>query len=176
MGGRAALLHACGFKNKWDALVLISTHPGIEPENERSARREADRKLASEALKLGAGAFIQRWQEHPLIQSQKTIRPDWHTAMQATRKKHSTNGLATSLLEFGQGSTPNLWPKLKQLRLPVLLLSGSLDKTYRNYAERMQIKLPNATHQSVEGAGHMPHLEKPEVTAEILKNFVKGLE
>ena len=113
--------------------------------------------------------------EHPLISSQKTIRPDWHASLQQTRGKHTADGLAASLLQFGQGTTPNQWPQLKQLNIPVLLLSGSLDKKYRTIAERMETILPKSKHHCINDAGHMPHLEQPELTAKVLRNFVNKL-
>lgn len=173
MGGRASLLHACAFEKKWDALVLISCNPGIEAESERSARRDADLRLASKVKDMGVDAFIQAWQEQPLIQSQRSIRPDWFDAMQRTRHQHSAEGLAASLIEFGQGSCPNLWPQLTTLNLPVLLISGTEDKKYRAICERMSVQMNNSKHTPIAGAGHMPHLEQPEQTADILRQFVQ---
>ena len=173
MGGRASLLHACAFEEKWDALVLISCNPGIEAESERSARRSADLRLASKINDLGVDAFMEEWQEQPLIQSQRGIRPDWFDLMQQTRRQHTANGLARSLIEFGQGSCPNLWPQLKILNLPVLLISGTEDKKYRAICERMHHQMNNSKHTSIAGAGHMPHLEQPEQTAGILRQFIQ---
>lgn len=175
MGARAALMHACKYPSRWDALVLISCNPGIEGEEQRQARREADEALAHKLEKSGSAPFIQEWQEQGLIRSQQNIRPDWYAAMQATRALHSAEGLAKSLKEFGQGSCPNHWPSLAHLKMPVLLLSGSLDDKYDAIARSMNKQIEHAQHTTIEGAGHMPHLEGPEATAARLSQFIDGL-
>jgi 2-succinyl-6-hydroxy-2,4-cyclohexadiene-1-carboxylate synthase len=175
MGGRAALLHACTFPEKWDALVLISANAGIEDESERKARRDADEALAAQIAQGGVASFIQHWQERPLIVSQKKIQPDWYAAMQHTREQHQAEGLAANLKQFGQGSCPNLWPKLNALTMPVLLISGSEDHKYNSIASRMKKSIPNSRHACIAGAGHMPHLEQAEATAEVLRYFMRDL-
>lgn len=175
MGGRAALLHACQFPEKWSALVLISSNPGIEDEAERKARRKTDEALATQIIKDGVTAFVEKWQEQPLIRSQKNINADWHTAMHYTRRQHQAQGLAASLAEFGQGNCPNLWPQLEVLKMPVLLVSGSEDEKYTAIASRMHEIIPNSKHVAVADAGHMPHLERPKQTAKALRLFIRDL-
>ncbi len=175
MGGRAALLHACQFPKKWSALVLISSNPGIEGEAERKARREADEALAAQIMEDGVTAFVEKWQEQPLIRSQKNINADWYAAMQHTRRQHQAQGLAVSLAEFGQGNCPNLWPQLEVLKMPVLLISGSEDEKYTAIASRMHAIIPNSKHVAVANAGHMPHLERPKQTAKALRAFIGSL-
>ena len=67
MGARAALLHATYDPRVWDALILISGTPGIEDRTNRENRRIADSELAESIEKLGMEAFIEYWQEMPLI-------------------------------------------------------------------------------------------------------------
>lgn len=175
MGGRAALLHACQFPEKWSALVLISANPGIESEAERKARCEADKDLADSVTKGGVTAFVEQWQEQPMIRSQKNIAADWYAAMQHTRQQHQAHGLAANLAEFGQGNCPNLWPQLETLNMPILLISGLEDEKYTAIASRMHAIIPNSKHVPITGAGHMPHLEQPKQTAEALRVFIRDL-
>jgi 2-succinyl-6-hydroxy-2,4-cyclohexadiene-1-carboxylate synthase len=177
MGARAALLHATRFPEKWRALILISANPGIESAAERAARREADERLAARIEQEGTQTFLDYWQETPLIQSQKRIRPDWRTKMQANRLQQSPKGLANSLRQFGQGSCPNLWPEMKNLKMPVLLISGSEDQKYSLIAERICKDLKLAGNQAVEhaiieGASHMPHLERPALSSKEIDQFL----
>lgn len=176
MGARAALQHACAYPESWDALILISPNPGIESAEERADRRKVDDKLAQRIETDGAAAFIDFWQSTPMIRSQQRIRDDWRTVMQASRVKHTATGLARSLREFGQGSCPNLWPKLTQLTMPVLLITGAEDIKYTRIAERMSEQLTTFhTSNIIDAAGHMPHLEQPEVTASVINEFVDRL-
>lgn len=171
MGARAALLHAYEYPDRWKALILISPNPGIKNEEDRAVRREVDEKLAQRIEQDGAAAFIEFWQNTPMIRSQKKIRPEWRQAMQANRAKHTGKGLATSLREFGQGSCPNLWPELHKLRMPVLLITGEEDLKYSAIAEEMQAVLPNCMWNSVAGSGHAPHLEHPKTCVEAISGF-----
>lgn len=173
MGARATLLHACEFPDAWDALILISVNPGIEDDAIRAQRRESDSTLADRIERDGISSFLQFWQHQPIIRSQQSIHPDWLSQMQANRLKHSTDGLAQSLRQLGQGSCPNLWPELRQLSMPVLCLTGKLDSRYSSIAERMTRVLPNAQHITIPNAGHMPHLENPKPSAYEINHFLR---
>lgn len=172
MGARAALLHAVEYPDRWDALILISPNPGIENEADRSKRRAVDEKLAQRLENDGVATFIEFWQNTPMIRSQKNIRRVWRDAMQDHRGKHTTQGLAKSLREFGQGRCPNLWPKLQRLRMPTLLITGEDDLKYSRIARKMSVTLPNCSHRIIDNAGHMPHLEQAEMSADSVNNFL----
>jgi len=175
MGARAALLHAFHYPKQWDAVILISPNPGIEDDTERANRRATDEILARRIEGEGVSSFIEFWQNTPMIRSQKNIFEAWRRDMQKARGYHTMAGLTASLRQFGQGQCPDLWPELNQLTLPILLLSGSEDQKYTRIAERMAQALPNATHQIVKKAGHMPHLEEPEICADAIADFLEEL-
>lgn len=175
MGARAALLHAVYHPEVWDALILISANPGIEDETERINRRIADAELADSIERLGMQAFLEFWQETPLIRSQKHITGNLRASMQANRLKNTSTGLAKSLRQFGQGNAPNLWPELGKLTIPVLLITGKKDTKYTNIAQRMQAVLPHASHVSVSNASHMPHLEESDPVEMAIHAFLADL-
>lgn len=172
MGARAALLHACRYPDLWDALILISPNPGIEAASERAKRRLVDEKLACRIERAGVDAFIEFWQNTPMIRSQRMIRDNWRTAMQVLRRQHTAAGLAASLRQFGQGCCPNLWPELPRLSLPTLLICGAMDKKYSELAARMSEVLPNCSQHTIAAVGHMPHLEAPAASAAIINRFL----
>ncbi len=172
MGARAALLHATAHPELWDALILISPNPGIEDAAERAARRKSDESLALRIEREGIPAFLEFWQNTPIIRSQQNIRPDWLHTMQASRLCHTAPGLTASLRQFGQGSCPNLWPELSKLTMPVLCITGAVDEKYGAIAAHIQARLPHATHHVIPAAGHMPHLEAPDPTAAAIRKFV----
>jgi 2-succinyl-6-hydroxy-2,4-cyclohexadiene-1-carboxylate synthase len=175
MGARAALLHAIAFPSRWDALILISANPGIENETERTARALSDTTLADRITREGLPAFLEYWQQTPIIQSQQGIRADWHARMQQNRLQQTAKGLSHSLKQFGPASCPNMWPQLGTIQCPVLLMTGERDKKYTAIAQRMCDLLPKVTWQPIPNVGHMPHLEAPEVTARMIRSFVDQL-
>ena len=175
MGARAALLHAAYHPDVWDALILISGNPGIEDETERANRRIADVELADSIERLGMQAFLEFWQETPLIRSQKHITSNLRTSMQANRLKNTSIGLAKSLRQFGQGDAPNLWPEIGKLTMPALLITGETDTKYTNIAQRMQAVLPHAFHVTIPNASHMPHLEQSDLVEKAIHAFLEDL-
>ena len=175
MGARTALLHAAYHPEVWDTLILISSNPGIEDETERANRRIADAELADSIERLGMQAFLEFWQETPLIRSQKHITGNLRASMQANRLKNTSTGLAKSLRQFGQGDAPNLWPELGKLTVPVLLITGENDTKYTIIAQRMQAVLPHAFHVTIPNASHMPHLEQPDLVIKAIHTFFAGL-
>ena len=171
MGARAALLHAIKHPGYWDALVLISATAGIESDAERVKRAASDQALAERLLSKGVAAFLTYWQQKPIIQSQKNIRADWIKQMQLNRLQHTTEGLASSLQQFGQAKYPNLWAELSKLSCPTLLITGDLDRKYCAFAKRMKALLPSARWASIPDAGHAPHLEASEQTSAMIQDF-----
>jgi len=169
MGARAALQHALAYPGAWDALVLISPNPGIADPAARAARRATDAELAERIERGGVDAFIEFWQQTPMIRSQRNIRAEWRSAMQAARAGHTAEGLAASLRRFGQGSCPDLWPELPPT-MPTLLITGEQDIKYTRIAERMSAK--HVSHTVIGGVGHAPHLEAPGMTAEVIHSFL----
>ena len=54
-----------------------------------------------------------------------------------------------------------------------LVAVGELDKTdFQEIAVRLAREIPNATHVVIEGAGHLPALERPAETARIVREFL----
>jgi len=168
LGGRLALRHALAHPGRWAALVLIATSPGLADPPERAARQAEDERLAAAILAHGVPAFLEQWQNRPLIATQSRIPADWRAAMQARRLRLRAAGLVASLRQFGQGSVLPVWDRLRDLRPPVLLVAGAEDPAYIAIAEAMREKLPSAELLIVPNAGHMAHLEN-------LPAFVPGL-
>jgi acetyl esterase len=65
--------------------------------------------------------------------------------------------------------------RLDRVRMPVLVLWGLQDGIVPPaYAERFAGLLPAATVRWVEGAGHFPHVERPEAVLEATVAFLRG--
>ena len=73
MGGRLALTFANLYPQCVRSLILESTSPGLETEEERSERRKSDQQLAERILNDGIEAFVERWENITLFESQKRL-------------------------------------------------------------------------------------------------------
>lgn len=171
MGGRVALHGALQHPEEVAALVAIGATAGIEDEDERRERRIADEALADSIEQMGVDAFIEKWLAQPMFAGLVRSESDL-----AARRANSASGLAESLRRSGTGTQSPLWSRLGELRMPVLLLAGSLDVKFSALAERMVASIgSNASFISVPDSGHAAHLESPETVASKMAAFLHGL-
>ena len=67
-------------------------------------------------------------------------------------------------------------PRLRELKMPVLLLWGERDPLVPlQYAEQMNAMIPNSRLQVISRAGHIPMWENPEAFNAALLEFLRGL-
>lgn len=158
MGARLALHVALGHPEVVEGLVLIGGTPGIEDDVERAARRTRDHELAAHVREVGVDAFLTEWLDQPLFSG----LPEW-ARFDEERRRNTAEGLASSLELAGTGSQQSLWPRLDELRVPVLAVAGTHDIRYADIASRAAEAVgPHAMVALVPGAGHAAHLEQPE--------------
>src|SRR5450432_1708296 len=134
MRGRLALNAALALAPRVQRLVLIGASPGLPDAAERSARRQADERLAEEIESETIEAFAARWAQTPLLADQPAAV---RAAVDADRRRNTPAGLAAALRALGTGALPSLWERLPQLLIPVELIVGERDQKFRATAERM---------------------------------------
>lgn len=70
--------------------------------------------------------------------------------------------------------SPDFRSMLHEIKRPTLVVSGSLDKiTPVALSEELAANIPNAKHLTIEGAGHISNLDKPEEFNSALLEFLK---
>lgn len=175
MGGRVALYFALRYPGKMLALILESVSPGLATEQERQDRTVADRALADFIEEKGIAAFVERWENLPLWSSQVNLPEDVRDSLHRQRLNNCPAGLANSLRGLGTGVQPSLWDELEEYGRPVLVLTGELDAKFTLTGQLMAAKFPNARHETVAGAGHAVHLEKPGEFESLIKGFLAEL-
>ena len=62
--------------------------------------------------------------------------------------------------------------KLRSMSLPVLILKGECDYLKWEVAYEYKSLLKNSTLLFLEGAGHMPFLEKPDLVLDSIRSFL----
>jgi 3-oxoadipate enol-lactonase len=63
---------------------------------------------------------------------------------------------------------------LGAVRAPTLIVVGELDKgDFHRIGERLAREIPGARHVVVEGAGHLPSLERPAETSRLIREFLQ---
>jgi 3-oxoadipate enol-lactonase len=65
--------------------------------------------------------------------------------------------------------------ELGAVQAPTLVAVGEHDKPdFRAIAERLARELPNAELVVIDGAGHLPPLERPDETAALVRRFLSA--
>ncbi|MFC5558236.1 2-succinyl-6-hydroxy-2,4-cyclohexadiene-1-carboxylate synthase [Ureibacillus thermophilus] len=172
MGGRVALSYAVRFPKRIKRLILESSSPGLQTEEEQALRRQSDERLADEIEEKGIHWFVEKWENIPLFASQKRLPKEVQQAVREERLSQTEMGLANSLRGMGTGAQASLWRKLIRLNMPVVLITGELDEKFVRIAEEMMLQLPNAQHITVPNVGHSIHVENPEQFATIIKGVL----
>lgn len=86
---------------------------------------------------------------------------------------HTMNGPS----EFHVIGTLKGWditPRLGDVRVPVLVISGEHDEATPNVVRPLVDALPNARWELIEGASHSTHLEQPERFLELVETFLSA--
>lgn len=167
MGARMALHTALIAPSRITQLVLISGTGGIDDEQDRLQRRDADAALASRIVEIGVPAFIQEWLAMPMFSGLSA-----HTAQITERLRNTAEGLADSLLFAGTGTQEPLWDDMHRLTMPTLILAGADDHKFVAHAQRMHAQIPQSILRVVPNSGHTVHLEQPRVFADLVGSFI----
>ncbi|MDO8389905.1 MAG: alpha/beta fold hydrolase [Actinomycetota bacterium] len=163
LGGRVCLHLALMYPHLAGSLVLIGAHPGIDDADERSARREADDALAAHLLDVGVEAFLAEWTTLPLFGGFEFAEGD-----RADRLRNNAEGLASSLRMAGTGEQLPLWPRLRELNMPVLALAGSHDSKFAAIAEQISTAVPFGRFRLIPDAAHAAHLQQPQAVIDAI--------
>ncbi len=167
MGGRLCLQLALDRPDVVERLVLVSVSPGIADPALRAARRDADELLAQSIERDGVRAFLERWMAQPLFAS----LPRERSGVEDRVRHNTVASLTYQLRVLGQGSQPSNWERLRELKMPVLLIAGELDLTYVALAHRMSEAIGDARVEVIAAAGHACQLEQPEAVAHLLASW-----
>jgi 2-succinyl-6-hydroxy-2,4-cyclohexadiene-1-carboxylate synthase len=163
MGGRLCLHAALDHPGSVRGLVLISATGGLDDAREREARRAADEALADRIERIGVPAFLDEWLAQPLFAGLSPAAQG-----RAERLHNTAAGLASSLRLAGTGTQQPLWDRLRDLRVPTLVIAGALDPKFVALGERLATTIPAADLAVIGGAGHTVHLEQPEAFLDVV--------
>lgn len=174
MGGRLALHLAVECPDRVAALVLESASPGIAEPMERRNRAARDAELAMSIEREGVPAFVRRWEDAPIFETQRVLPEAVRAALRSQRLNNSPTGLANSLRGMGAAAQEPLWERLGAVDVPTLLLAGEHDAKYRGLLEGMWERLPRVGAAIIPDAGHAVHLEQPEIFVHRVVEFLWG--
>ncbi|MFJ4776535.1 alpha/beta fold hydrolase [Streptomyces sp. NPDC088762] len=159
-GGRVALQLAALRPDRVGAMVLLCpARPGHEPSAELEALDEQEIGLIESGDLDGAVELNVRTWLGPEADAQARAKV-------RQMQRHAFDVQLAAEEEFG--SIP-VEVDLRDAVAPTLVFSGGHDlQDFRHIAAGLPEVLPNAEHREVPWAGHLPSVERPEETAELL--------
>ena len=169
LGGRLALRAVLREPGRYAGLVTLSTTAGIDEALARSARAEADERLAAWIEASPIQDVVSVWERQPLFADQSDALVE---AQRPGRLSHDPAGLALLLRTAGQGMLEPVWHELLGLDVPVLAIAGDRDDGYVRAARRIAETAPRARAAVVPAAGHAPQLQQPEEVARLIAGFL----
>jgi 2-succinyl-6-hydroxy-2,4-cyclohexadiene-1-carboxylate synthase len=169
LGGRLALRAALREPLRYRGLVTVGATAGIDEAATRSARADADDRLASWMEAAPIEDIVAVWERQPLFADQSETLVE---AQRPGRLAQDPAQLAALLRTAGQGVLDPVWHELIEFDLPLLAIAGARDDGYSAAAQRLADIAPRGRAAIVEDAGHAPQLQRPDVVARLLADFV----
>jgi 2-succinyl-6-hydroxy-2,4-cyclohexadiene-1-carboxylate synthase len=169
LGARLALGFALRHPARVARLTLVSAHPGLSTEAERSARRLSDAAWCELLETRGVIAFVEAWQAQPLWASQARLPAALRAQKQKERLSHTALGLCHSLRVTGLAEMPNYAPALAEIGVPTDVIAGALDPKFRDLSDIFAQNSQRARLEVVPDAGHDLLLERPDFITEVIR-------
>ena len=167
MGGQVALEMYRLFPDRVDSLTLVATNPMPETAQGRLARERLAARLREQGMRGYADDMLVGMMTAENVRALPSVADHVRTMMYAAPPE----GAAAA--QLGRARRPDHTLLLKRICAPTLLLVGQHDRfTPPEGAELMHVQVPDSIVEIIEGAGHLPNLERPERFNEVLRRFL----
>lgn len=163
MGGRLALQVALDRPDLIERLVLVSATAGIRDAAERAQRRADDDALAATVEPDGVDAFVRAWMARPMF-----ARVPADAVGVAARLRQTPSRLIQQLRVLGAGAMPDLWPRLGELTMPVVVVTGRHDAKFTAIGHELAAAVGGEVRRVEVDAGHAVPLELPTFLRDVL--------
>lgn len=170
MGGRLAFQLLKTNSRLFKGAIIESSHCGIRSDQERNSRIDIDRARAAD-IRTHYREFVTNWMDMPMFlkSSMEQDSPYFNSMFQ-----QNPENMACSLLGFGAGGMPPVCSSLSELSIPMLLIAGELDKTYREKMVAISRLNKNFKFETVKGAAHRVHYDQPDILLNVIYRFISG--
>jgi 3-oxoadipate enol-lactonase len=170
MGGQIVMECYRQFGDRIRALVLADTAPQPDTEDGRRYRRETADRLLAEGMAGYADEMLPRM----IAPYNVAALPDVAAHVHAMMAGAPPAGAAAALR--GRAERRDYRPVLADVSVPALIVVGRDDEfTPIADAEAMHRTIPGATLTVIDGAGHLPNLERPAAFNAALGAFLSAV-
>jgi len=171
MGGNIALNFALAYPNMTGKLIVADTGAG----SDQSGDWAASSRAYAEALETrGMEAFADMACASPLFARYVAGGPTAERFIRSCLMTHRARGLAHTAREvlIKRPTIYALEPRLRQLRVPTLLIVGEHDEPCLKTHRFMADCIPGSTNVVIRDVGHLTNLEAPAAFNAAVKRFL----
>ena len=170
MGGQIVMEFYRLFPERVTGLVFADTFPRAETDEGKAVRAE----MADRLLREGMSGYADEVIDKMLAPYNVGALPG--VARQVLGMMRATPPAGAAAALRGRAERPDYCELLSRVSVPALVVVGADDEyTPVSDAEYMHGQLPDSTLTVIEGAGHMPNLERPEEFDAALAAFLRRL-
>jgi pimeloyl-ACP methyl ester carboxylesterase len=170
MGGQIVMEYYRLFPDRLRALLLADTFAAGETEHGKKVRNDTADRVLREGM---AGYAVELL---PRMVAPRTLEtmPDVAAHVRGMMRRTSSVGAAAALR--GRAERRDYVDMLAHITVPTLVAVGSADEfTPVSDARLIQERIPDATLEIIDGAGHMPNLERPEEFNAAFEKLLRSL-
>lgn len=163
MGGRVLLEAVKNNSQKFSAVCLISTAPGLKSEMEKEQRIVSDRQWAEKVLSLPWDQLVQEWNSQGVFSG---------GAREPARSESSFDRkvLSETLLNWSLGLQDDHQPMILNLTTPNLWVAGANDTKFCGFLKEVNAGKKTQT-RVIADSGHRIHLDQPKALAKTIVSF-----
>ncbi len=171
LGGVAVLEFALAHRDMARTLVLVSTAP--DTTDEMRLRFETSAAVVESG---DLSSFAEGFVNFIFSPNYVTTHPDEVADFRQRLESIDPAGYARSIRALG--NRPDLSPRLGQLSVPALVVTGALDPipTSAPGADLLGRSLPNTRVEVIPDAAHLPQVEQPEIFNRLVLDFISAAE
>ena len=163
MGGRLGLHLLQDHADKFDHFVFVSTHAGLQDENEKRLRLTQDEEWSKKILHQPWEKFIGEWNAQPVFKT-KGLEPA------RFEKDFDVNKLSTAMKIWSLGFQNNLRPMIEKYQNKITWVVGSEDEKFIKLSDDLLQKKILLNVSRIH-AGHRILFENPKALCELLQKL-----
>lgn len=168
MGGRFALHALIQNPRQWGGGVIISAHPGLSDEQEKTARLQEDIEWAARVEGEEWDSLIRAWNSQSVF-AQDTFE------FKRSEKEYRRSALAWFLRHGSLGKQKDLQQQISRLKLPILWIAGEKDEKNRQFMQDQILSHPQSKKVVISKAGHRCPWEQPQIFKETVMEWIERL-
>ncbi|WP_410645129.1 alpha/beta fold hydrolase [Amycolatopsis sp. lyj-346] len=169
MGGQIVMQLVKDHPGRVEALLLADTFAGLDTPAAKQARYDTADRISEEGMERYAEELLPKM----ISKHTRATRPDVEAHVRRMMRSAPAAGAAAALR--GRAERPDYTSGLERVEVPTLVVVGSEDEfTPVSDAELIHRAIRTSTLVVIEGAGHLPNLERETEFDEALSTFLKS--